>query len=222
MAKLNVFGRDGAQTGAIEVEDALLVLDRGEQAVHDYIVGRQAALRAGTASTLSKGQVAGSNKKPWKQKGTGRARAGLKQSPVWRGGGVAFGPKPRDFSVKINKKVVKLAYRRVLSDAVAEGTLKVVEEFNFAAPKTKDLVAVLKAFGAENSALIVVREYEKNLLLAARNLPGVEVITARNASPWHIMRYKTAIATRAAWEDLFARAAFSAPAADEATEEGNA
>ncbi|MCL1909304.1 MAG: 50S ribosomal protein L4 [Kiritimatiellaeota bacterium] len=215
MSTLNVYGADGAVKGAIEVDDALLVLDRGEQAVRDYIVGRQAALRAGTASTLSKGEVAGSNKKPWKQKGTGRARAGLKQSPVWRGGGVAFGPKPRDFSQKINKKVAKLAYRRVLSDAVAEGTLKVVEALNFAAPKTKELVAVLKAFGAEKSALIVVREYEKNLLLAARNLPGVEVITARNASPWHIMRYKTAIATREGWEDLFARCSGGVPASEE-------
>jgi len=208
MSKINVYGRDGVQTGAIEVEDSLLVLDRGEQAVRDYIVGRQAFLRAGTASTLSKGEVAGSNKKPWKQKGTGRARAGLKQSPVWRGGGVAFGPKPRDFSQKINKKVAKLAYRRCLSDAVAEGALKVVEDFAFAAPKTRDLVAVLKGFGALDSALIVVRDYEKNLLLAARNLPGVEVITARNASPWFLMKYKTVIATREAWDDLFARGEF--------------
>ena len=217
MAQLNVYGRDGVQTGTIDVADTLLVLDRGEQAVRDYIVGRQAFLRAGTASTLRKGEVAGSNKKPWKQKGTGRARAGLKQSPVWRGGGVAFGPHPRDFSQKINKKVAKLAFQRSLSDAVAEGALKVVEEINLAAPKTKDLVAMLKAFGASGSALLVVRDYDTNLLLAARNLPGVEVITARNTSPWHIMRYKTAIATRAAWEDLFSRAEFK-PAEVETTE----
>ena len=212
MAKLNVFGRDGAQTGAIDIDDALLVLDRGEQAVRDYVVGRNASLRAGTASTLRKGEVAGSNKKPWKQKGTGRARAGLKQSPVWRGGGVAFGPHPRDFSVKTNKKVAKLAFQRVLSDAVAEGTVKIVEEISFSAPKTKDLLKTLTALGAEKSALIIVRDYENNLLLSARNLQGVEVITARNASPWLLMRYKTTIATRAAWEDLFSRAAFAAPA----------
>ena len=217
MAKLNVFGRDGVQKGEIDVEDGVLVLDRGEQAVRDYVVGRQASLRAGTASTLRKGEVAGSNKKPWKQKGTGRARAGLRQSPVWRGGGVAFGPHPRDFSVKVNKKVAKLAFQRALSDAVADGSMKVVEELAFTAPKTKDLVKVLKALGAEQSTLIVVDKYEDNLLLAARNIPGVEVITARNASAYLLLRYKNKVATRSAWEDLFARAAFSAPA--EETEE---
>ena len=218
MAKINVFGRDGVQKSAIDVEDGILVLDRGEQAVRDYVVGRQASLRAGTASTLRKGEVAGSNKKPWKQKGTGRARAGLRQSPVWRGGAVAFGPHPRDFSIKVNKKVAKLAFQRVLSDAVAEGSLKVVEELTFAAPKTKEFIKVLKALGAEKSTLVIVDQYEDNLLLAARNVPGVEVITARNASAWLLLRYKNKVATRAAWEDLFARAAFSAPV-DEIEEE---
>lgn len=218
MAKLNVFGRDGAQKGEIDVADGVLVLDRGEQAVRDYVVGRQASLRAGTASTLRKGEVAGSNKKPWKQKGTGRARAGLRQSPVWRGGGVAFGPHPRDFSVKVNKKVAKLAFQRVLSDSVADGSLRIVEELSLAAPKTKELVKILKALGAETSTLVVVENYEDNLLLAARNIPGVEVITARNASAFLLLRYKNTIATRAAWESLFARAAFSA-APDAGTEE---
>ena len=160
MATIKLFGRDGQEKGTVEVADKDLVLDRGEQAVRDTIVGRAAFLRAGTASTLSKGEVNGSNKKPWKQKGTGRARAGLKQSPVWRGGGVAFGPKPRDFSVKVNKKVAKLAFRRILSDRVADGTLILVEDLSLEQAKTKALVAVLKALKAENAAAL--KDLKKN------------------------------------------------------------
>ena len=158
MATIKMFGRDGNEKGGVEVADEFMVLERGDQAVRDVVVGRAAALRAGTASTLSKGEVAGSNKKPWKQKGTGRARAGLRQSPVWRGGGIAFGPKPRDFSVKVNKKVSRLAFRRALSERIADGSLKIVEDLSMAVPKTKDLVEVLKALGV-NSALKIGRAH---------------------------------------------------------------
>lgn len=201
MATIKMFGRDGNEKGGVEVADEFMVLDRGDQAVRDVVVGRAAALRAGTASTLSKGEVAGSNKKPWKQKGTGRARAGLRQSPVWRGGGIAFGPKPRDFSVKVNKKVSRLAFRRALSERIEDGSLKIVEDLSMAVPKTKDLVGVLKALGV-NSALIVVSVYDDNLLLSARNIPGVEVTTSRNCSVYHLLRYPNIVMTRAGWEAL--------------------
>lgn len=104
MSKLTVYDMKGASTGEFDLPEAVLCLDRGEQAVHDAVTATRAAGRAGTASTLHKGEVAGSNKKPWRQKGTGRARAGLRQSPVWRGGGAAFGPKPRDYDKKVNRK----------------------------------------------------------------------------------------------------------------------
>ena len=204
MATIKLFGLDGQEKGGVEVADKDLVLDRGEQAVRDTIVGRAAFLRAGTASTLSKGEVNGSNKKPWKQKGTGRARAGLKQSPVWRGGGVAFGPKPRDFSVKVNKKVAKLAFRRIVSDRIADGTLVLAEELTLPAAKTKELVKVLKAFGTEN-ALLVVKAADDALTLAARNLPGVEVVTAARATTYKMMVHAKVVVARAAWEDLSAR-----------------
>ena len=212
MATIKLFGRDGQEKGTVEVADKDLVLDRGEQAVRDTIVGRAAILRAGTASTLSKGEVNGSNRKPWKQKGTGRARAGLKQSPVWRGGGVAFGPKPRDFSVKVNKKVAKLAFRRILSDRVADGTLILVEDLSLEQAKTKALVAVLKALKAEN-ALLVVAAADEALTRAARNLPDVEVATAAGASAYQMMVHGAVVVTRPAWEKLKERLA--APAKKE-------
>ena len=204
MATIKMFGIDGKETGAVEFADDKLVLDRGAQAVRDAIVGRAAWLRAGTASTLSKGEVNGSNKKPWKQKGTGRARAGLKQSPVWRGGGAAFGPRPRDWSVRLNKKVARLAFRRVLSDRIADGTLVVVDDLSLPAPKTKELVKVLKALGAEN-ALLVVKAADEALTRASANLPAVEVAVASRASTYQMMLHGKVVVARAAWEDLAAR-----------------
>ena len=201
MATIKMYGRDGRDSGEVEVADDMLILDRGEQAVRDAVVARNASLRAGTASTLRKGEVAGSNKKPWKQKGTGRARAGYRQSPVWRGGGVAFGPHPRDFSIKVNKKVVRLAFRRALSERIADGAVKLVEDLSLAAPKTKELRGVLEALGAP-SALIVVPAWDDNLLLSARNLQGVEVTTVRNCSVYQVLRYPAIVMTRAAWEEL--------------------
>ena len=212
MATIKMFGLDGQEKGGVDVADKDLVLDRGEQAVRDVVVGRAAYYRAGTAATLSKGEVNGSNKTPWKQKGTGRARAGLKQSPVWRGGGVAFGPKPRDFSVKVNKKVAKLAFRRVLSDRIADGTLVVVEDLSLPEAKTKALVAVLKALKAEN-ALLVTAAADEALARAARNLPGVEVATAAGASVYQMMVHGTVVVARPAWEKLKERLA--APAKKE-------
>ena len=200
MATIKMYGRDGRDSGEVEVADDMLILDRGEQAVRDAVVARNASLRAGTASTLRKGEVAGSNKKPWKQKGTGRARAGYRQSPVWRGGGVAFGPHPRDFSIKVNKKVVRLAFRRALSERIAAGAVKLVEDLSLAAPKTKELRGVLEALGAP-SALIVVPAWDDNLLLSARNLQGVEVTTVRNCSVYQVLRYPAIVMTRAAWEE---------------------
>ncbi len=201
MATIKMYGRNGQEAGGVEIADESMVLDRGDQAVRDAVVGRAAALRAGTASTLRKGEVAGSNKKPWKQKGTGRARAGYRQSPVWRGGGVAFGPHPRDFSVKVNKKVTRLAFRRVLSERIADGSLMIVDDLSMAIPKTSELVKMLAAIGAP-SALLVTLAVDENLLLSARNLPSVEVSTARNCGVYQMLRYPAVVVTRAAWEAL--------------------
>ena len=204
MSTIKVFNPAGDATGEMQVADDLLELKKGAQAVKDTVVAIRNGMRAGTASTKSKGEVAGSGKKPWKQKGTGRARAGLKQSPVWRGGGVAFGPHPRDWSVKLNKKVGRLAFRRVVSDRIADGTLVLAEDLALPAAKTKELVKVLKAFGTEN-ALLVVKAADDALTLAARNLPGVEVATAAGAGVYQMMAHEKVVVARAAWEDLAKR-----------------
>ncbi|MDI6774680.1 MAG: 50S ribosomal protein L4 [Verrucomicrobiota bacterium] len=204
MNKLTIYNRDGVSVGEYEVSD-WLVHDRGTQAVRDAVVADLAARRAGTASTLRKGEVAGSNKKPWRQKGTGRARAGYRQSPVWRGGGVAFGPHPRDYSMKLNKKVARLAFRRALSDKIAGGQVRVLEDLTFSKPKTRLFHAMMKSLGVAPPALFVVERYEKNAALASRNLPAVELAKASDVSVFQLLRYPVLVATRAAMERLMER-----------------
>ncbi|MDA3797880.1 MAG: 50S ribosomal protein L4 [Kiritimatiellae bacterium] len=202
MSKIEKFDVKGSAAGEIEFSDSLLVTDRGEQAVHDVVVAWMNAGRAGTASTLSKGEVAGSNKKPWKQKGTGRARAGYRQSPIWRGGAVAFGPKPKSFAVKVNKKVTQLAYNRALSDRIVEGAIKVVEKFDLEAPKTKELASVLKTLGVTKPALIVTGDFDEKVFLAGRNLPRVEVIEASEVNVYQLVRFPVIIADEAGMKIL--------------------
>ncbi len=206
MSAISIYNRSGAAAGEVTVAEDLLVLDRGTQAVHDAIVAGMNARRAGTASTLSKGEVAGSNKKPWRQKGTGRARAGLRQSPVWRGGGVAFGPKPRCYAQKVNKKVMALAFRRALSDRIREGAVKIVEDLSLAEPRTKAVAGMLKNLGVDR-CLIVTAAVDPVLSLAARNLPRVEVLSARDVGVYHLVRYPALVVSRAAWEVLETRLA---------------
>lgn len=215
MSTINVFTPAGEAAGSITVDEATLTLDKGAQAVKDTIVAIQAGMRAGTASTLSKGEVAGSNKKPWKQKGTGRARVGLRQNPVWRGGGVAFGPKPRDYSQKINIKVKQLAFNRVASDMINEGRVQVIEKFDMAGHKTKELVSLFKKLGVDGkSVLIIVDKLDEscvNLVLAASNLPKVDIAQACDADLYTLMLYRNWVATKAGFEALQARMAKRAP-----------
>ena len=205
MSTIKLYDTAGVISGELNFPDERLVLDKGEQAVKDMVVAIQNGLRAGTASTLSKGEVAGSNKKPWKQKGSGRARVGLRQNPVWRGGGVAHGPKPRDYSQKVNRKVAQLAFTRALSERIAAGDVVVVEKFDFAEPKTKLMKALLKKVGVERSALVVVDQYEENVLLSGRNLPDAEVIRAAEIDVYQLLLFRTIVATQAGFEALTAR-----------------
>jgi len=205
MSKIKVFSPAGKATGEMTFADERLVLDKGEQAVKDVVVAIQNGLRAGTASTLSKGEVAGSNKKPWKQKGTGRARVGLRQNPIWRGGSVAFGPKPRDFSQKINRKVSQLAFTRALSDKIASGSVVVIETFDFTEPKTKQMTALLKKLGVERSGLIITDQYEENVALSSQNLPSVAVLRAAEVDTYALLYFRTLVATKAGFEALTAR-----------------
>ena len=198
MSKLPVFDLKGSSAGEYEVADELLELKRGKQAVQDVVVAYRAGLRAGTASTLSKGMVSGSNRKPWQQKGLGRARAGYRQSPVWRGGAVVFGPHPRSYAKKVIKGVASLAYARVISEKFAGGAVRVLNELSLSDGKTRELALVLKNFKVKGAMLLVVEKQDEKLKRAARNLQSLEVCLARDVNVYQLMRYPELIATREA------------------------
>ena len=191
----------------VTFDKAQLTLDKGEQAVKDAITAIRNALRAGTACTKGKGEVAGSNKKPWKQKGTGNARAGFRQSPVWRGGGVAHGPKPRDFSQKINRKVMQLAFARAFSEKIAAGDVVVVSEFKFEEPKTKLMAALLKKAGVERSALVVTEKFDETVARVTANLARAAFLTASEADVYSILKFRTIVCDKAGFDALARRMA---------------
>lgn len=205
MSTLTKYDASGTVTGEVDVPSDLLELKRGTQAVHDAVVAFTNAKRAGSASTLDKGEVAGTGAKPWKQKGTGRARAGYKQSPVWRGGGTVFGPKPRDFSQKINKKVSRLAFRRALSEKIAAGDVRIVETIAVDEPRTRSFTAFLKAQHVEGPVLVVVESISRELALSARNLPSVELVRSKDANVYQLLRYPLILVDSAGMEQLLKR-----------------
>jgi large subunit ribosomal protein L4 len=207
MANIKSFTSAGVAAADIVIDDAVLTLDKGAQALKDAVTAIRNAMRAGTACTKGKGEVAGSNKKPWKQKGTGNARAGFRQSPVWRGGGVAHGPKPRDFGQKVNKKVMALAFKRALSEKINSGDVIVVSEFKFEAPKTKLMAALLKSLGVTRSALIIQKEVDDTTLLVTSNLPRVDYSTAQALDVYTLMVNKTIVCDQAGYDALVARIA---------------
>src|ERR1700756_207825 len=164
--KLKIQDIKGNSTGELEVKFPLVEDGKGTQAVHDAVVAYQAAQRMGTACTKTMGEVAGTGKKPWRQKGTGRARAGSFQSPLWRGGGVVFGPKPRDFSKKVSRKTKQLALRKALSERLRAGDVMVVDDLKLELTKTKEVAGLLSALELKGSALIIAQGTDKNLTLA--------------------------------------------------------
>ena len=184
-----------------------LTLDKGEQAVKDAVTAIRNAMRAGTASTKSKGEVAGSNKKPWKQKGTGNARAGFRQSPVWRGGGVAHGPHSRDWSTKVNKKVMKLAFARAFSDRLVEGDVIVLDELSLEAPKTKLMAKLLVDLGVDRTAVVVQKEVDETVFLATRNLPRIDYTTAQALDVYTVLASRKLVCDKAGCDALMARIA---------------
>ena len=191
----------------VNVDQAILTLDKGAQAVKDAVTAIRNAMRAGTASTKGKGEVAGSNKKPWKQKGTGNARAGFRQSPVWRGGGVAHGPKPRCFEQKVNKKVMKLAFARALSDKIVAGDVIVLDEFKFEAPKTKLMAQLLKTLGVDRTAVIVQKDVDDTVVLATSNLPRIDYSTAQALDVYTVLANRKLVCDKDGFDALMARIA---------------
>ena len=205
MATIKAFTSAGVAGADIAFDDAQLTLEKGEQAVKDAVTAIRNSMRAGTACTKGKGEVAGSNKKPWKQKGTGNARAGFRQSPVWRGGGVAHGPKPRDFSQKINRKVMQLAFARAFSEKIAAGDVVVVSEFKFEEPKTKLMAALLKKAGVERSALVVTEKFDETVARVTANLARAAFLTASEADVYSILKFRTIVCDKAGFDALVKR-----------------
>jgi large subunit ribosomal protein L4 len=200
--KLTVKNINGKDSGELQVKFALVEGGKGTQAVHDVVVAHQANQRMGTASTKTMGEVAGTGKKPWRQKGTGRARAGSFASPLWVGGGVVFGPKPRDFGKKVNRKTKQLALRKALTERLNAGDVVVVDDFKLGSPKTKGFVDVLKKLEVTGTALVVAPSIEQNLRLATRNLQKVEVTTADDLNTYQVLRSDKLLFSRPAFEKL--------------------
>lgn len=203
--KLAIQDLNGNPQGELEVGFTLVEGGRGTQAVHDTIVAYLANQRSGTACTKTMGEVHGSGKKPWRQKGTGRARAGSYQSPLWRGGGVVFGPKPRDFSVKVNKKTRQLALRKALTERIKGGDVMVINDLKLESHQTKGFVSVLNKLQLTGTTLLVDAAVEKNLLLASRNVPNVEVTTADLLNTYQVLRPAKLVFTKDGFAKLEAR-----------------
>lgn len=205
--KITVKDLKGNNQGELEVKFPLIEDGKGTQAVHDTVVAYQAAQRMGTANTKTMGEVAGTGKKPWRQKGTGRARAGSFQSPLWRGGGVTFGPKPRDFRKKVSHRTRQLALRKALSERLRAGDVLVVDDLKLTSPKTREFTGLLSALELKGTALFVAQEADTNLTLASRNVPNVALTTSDSLNTYDVLRPDKLVFTRGAFEKVEARLA---------------
>ena len=207
MPKANVFNMAGEKIGEIELSEAIFGIQPNESVLHDSVKNHLANCRQGTQSALTKGEVSYTTKKPWRQKGTGRARAGYAGSPVWYHGGVAFAPKPRDYSYTLNKKVKRLALKSALSAKAAENEIVVIDSLTVSEIKTKPFQSFLTKVGAENKALVVTETVDEKVVKSARNLPGVTTTTATILSPYTILTSGKLVIDKAALakiEEVFA------------------
>ncbi|MEM6910782.1 MAG: 50S ribosomal protein L4 [Verrucomicrobiota bacterium] len=197
----NVLTLDDAKSAQLEVVEG----DKGSQAVHDVVVALRANRRSGTANTKTRGEVRGSDKKPWKQKGTGRARAGSKKSPIWTGGGVVFGPRPRDYSKKVTRNTARLALRKVLTERIAAGDILLVDEFGVREPKTKQFVSAVSDLTKAATVLIVSTGFEEATYLAGRNVGNVLLMTSAEVNVEQLLASDQIILTQGALTALVER-----------------
>ena len=202
MPKAPIYNMTGEKVGEIELSESLFGIEPNESVLHDSVKNHLANCRQGTQSALTKGEVDVTNKKPWRQKGTGRARAGHAGSPVWRHGGVAFAPKPRDYSYTLNKKVKRLALKSALSSKAAEGEIIVIDELKLAEIKTKAFKGFLDKIDVTGKALVITKEVNESVIKSARNLPGVETTIATILSPYAILNAGKLIVDKAALEKI--------------------
>ncbi len=198
MAKVALYNVSGQSIGEIELNDNVFGIDVNEHAVYEAVKSLLANKRQGTQSAKSRGEVRGGGRKPWRQKGTGRARQGSTRSPNWVGGGIVFAPKPRDYSYRINRKVRQLAMKSALTSKVQDAELKVLDALTFEAPKTKEMLAVLKNLNVGKKTLIVLAEVDDAVIKSANNLPNVETTLVTTLNVYDILNNDSFIMTEAA------------------------
>jgi large subunit ribosomal protein L4 len=196
MPNVPLWNQSGSQIGDVELKDSVFGIEPNQQAIYDVVKAQRAAMRQGTHSTRNRSAVRGGGKKPWRQKGTGRARAGSNTSPVWVGGGIVFGPSPRQYNLKVNRKVRRLALRSVLSGKLADGELKIVDNVALDAIKTKDMAAVLSSLALDGKVAIVLAGQDDVVAKSARNIPGVLVTTAQHVSVYELLNVKHVVLTQ--------------------------
>lgn len=202
MTKVSVLSQTGASVGEIELNDAIFGIEPNEAVLFDAVVAQRASLRQGNHKVKNRSEVAGGGRKPWRQKGTGRARQGSIRSPQWRGGGIVFGPTPRSYSYKLPKKVRRLALKSALSAKVVEQNFLVLDALTLAAPKTKEFTKILKDLSLEKKSLFVTADLDENVALSARNIPGITVLTANGINVLDLLGHDKVVFTKSAVEKV--------------------
>lgn len=197
MPECEIRDRNNNPVGKINLPDDIFGVQAKQSVLHEAVINFLANQRQGTHATKTKGLVSGGGRKPWKQKHTGRARAGSIRSPLWRGGGIVFGPEPRDYSYKLPKKVRRLALKTALSAKMADGEITIIDGFSINMPKTKDMVAILKNLGLEEkSTLIVIHGKDEALMLSVRNIPNVKVMKVSDLNSYDVVVHDRLLMTK--------------------------
>ena len=205
---LDILDCKGARVGEYVIPEGVIELEKGEQAVHDTVVAYLAGQRAGTACTKTRGEVSGGGAKPFRQKGMGRARAGSSRSPVWVGGGTIFGPRPRSFAKKVNKKVLQLALKRALSERIVEGDLVLLDKFELADHKTRNAFAILKNLNVANETVMIsLPELDAASVGATGNIPNVVLRKTDTVNVYELLRFKKLLFTKDALDAFIQRLA---------------
>jgi large subunit ribosomal protein L4 len=202
MPKVALYNQNGENIGEIELNDAVFGIEPNKHVLFEAVIMQRASLRQGTHKTKNRAEVSGGGRKPWRQKGTGRARQGSIRSPQWRGGGIVFGPVPRSYSYKLPKKVRRLAIKSALSSKVLENSIVVLDNLTLEAPKTKEMVKILNNLSVDRKALIVTADANENVILSARNIPGVTVVTASGINVLDVLNHDKLVITKAAVEKV--------------------
>ncbi len=207
MPKVALYDMSGAQIGELELNDSVFGIEPNKAVLYEFVKMQLANKRVGTSSTKTRAEVRGSGKKPWRQKGTGRARVGSRKNPIWKGGGIVFGPKNRDYSYKLPRKVRRLAMKSALSSKFLDNDIIVVDQLSFDEPKTKQMIKTLEVLNAKKKTLVVTADSNINVFKSSRNIPGVKPLRADFINVYDLLKYDTLLITKEAVsmvEEVFA------------------